>query len=290
MKKKTALILFTAVLILSLMANVVTLCKMIKAPADDQAVAEDQQAADESGEPADSNASEEDGTADAEQDEAQDEAQTPDPLIAIVDYDTEDAGRIRDYMADAGYRTERVGSIDELDIEKYDGIIIPGGHSVTPSMYGAERDPATTGTDIDKDRFQFAAVEMYAEAGKPVLGICRGMQLVNNVFGGTTIQDMPDGWHKRDRYVTIAQGTWMYDLLGREAETYHFHHQCVDELGEGLYATEWDSVSGCIEAYEHRTLPVYGLQWHPDSMEETGVQVFAEFGKVVEQNMAAAAD
>ena len=279
MKRKASLFLLTAILLLSLALNAVLLYKANKEPGDAQTAAEEEQAVTDENEAPDEQAASADSSSDAEPSEEQ----THDPLIAIVDYDTEDAARIRDYMSSAGYQTERVGAIEDLDVDRYDGIIIPGGHSVTPSMYGAERDPATTDTDIEKDRFQFAAVEMYAEAGKPVLGICRGMQLVNNVLGGTTIQDMPDGWHKKDRYVTIAEGTWMYDLLGREAETYHYHHQCVDELGEGLYATEWDSVSGNIEAYEHRTLPIYGLQWHPDSMEETGVRVFAEFGKIVEQ-------
>lgn len=210
------------------------------------------------------------------------------PFIAVVDYDTEDAEKIIDRLARAGFDSERVGAIEDLNTDTYDAIIIPGGHSVTPSMYGAERQPETKDTDIEKDRFQFAAVQMFVDAEKPVLGICRGEQLVNNVLGGTTIQHMEDGWHKKNRPVIIAEGTWLYDMYGTEAVTYHYHHQCVDELGEGLYATQWDAESGCIEAYEHKTLPVYGLQWHPDATEmgEEGVKVFEEFGKIVRDDMA----
>ena len=209
------------------------------------------------------------------------------PLIAVVDYDTEDAERVMDRLSRAGLESERVGAIEELDADRFDAIIVPGGHSVTPSMYGAERQPETKDTDIEKDKFQFAAVQMFIDAEKPVLGICRGEQLVNNVLGGTTIQHMDDGWHKKNRAVKIAEGTWLYDMYGTEAVTYHYHHQCVDELGDGLYATQWDAESGCIEAYEHRTLPVYGLQWHPDATEmgDEGVRVFEEFGKLVKENM-----
>lgn len=208
---------------------------------------------------------------------------TSDLLILIADYDTVDATRIAKYLANAGLRSERVGSAAEIDVDKYDALIIPGGHSVTPSMYGAEKDPRTKNTDIEKDEFQFEAVKMFIKAKKPILGICRGEQLVNNVLGGTTIQHMDEGWHKEDRTVRIAEGTWLYGLLGSEAVTYHYHHQCVDQLGEGLYATQWDPASGHIEAYEHRTLPIYGLQWHPDSMDQEGVKVFRVFGETVAQ-------
>lgn len=214
----------------------------------------------------------------------------PEPLIAIVDYDTEDANRISRYLTNADLKWEIVSKIEDLDVDKFDAIIIPGGHSVDPSMYGAERDPTTKNTDKTKDEFQFAAVQMYIDAKKPILGICRGEQLVNNVLGGTTIQDMDEGWHKEYRTVRIAEGTWLYDLLGNEASVYHYHHQCVDKLGKGLYATNWDPASGHIEAYEHKTLPIYGLQWHPDSMDEEGVKVFVEFGKVVKENMKGGSD
>ena len=215
--------------------------------------------------------------------EAVEETGDEEVLIAVVDYDTVDAGRIMNYLSNAGCPSERVGKIEDLDLEKYDGIIIPGGHSVTPSMYGAEKQPETTDTDIEKDKFQFAAVRMYADAGKPVLGICRGEQLVNNVFGGTTIQHMPEGWHKKRRDVKIAEGTWLFNLLGNEASTKHSHHQCVDKLGDGLYATMWDVQSGHIEGYEHKTLPVYGIQWHPDTMGDEGVAVFKEYVNVVKE-------
>lgn len=207
------------------------------------------------------------------------------PLIAVVDYDTEDAETLIEFVKKAGGDAERIGTIEDLDAEKYDGIIIPGGNSVTPSMYGAERQPETKNTDIEKDEFQFEAVRMYAEAGKPVLGICRGEQLVNNVFGGTTIQHMPEGWHKYERTVIIAENSWLYNLLGEEEDTYHFHHQCVDELGDGLYATQWDAETDHIEAYEHETLPVYGLQWHPEGIEESGIEVFKEYIKVIKEYM-----
>ena len=207
------------------------------------------------------------------------------PLIAVVDYAGDNADGMKEMLDMVGCASERVDTIENLDIDKYDAIVIPGGNSVTPSMYGAEQQPETKNTDIEKDKLQFEAVRMYADAGKPVLGICRGGQLVNNVFGGTTIQDMPEGWHTEEMTVRIAEGSWLYDVYGPEETTYHFHHQCVDQLGEGLIATQWETENGHIEAYEHKTLPVYGLQWHPEGLRKTGVEVFRKYVEVVKQNM-----
>ena len=78
--------------------------------------------------------------------------------------------------------------------------------------------------------------------------------------------------------------------MGPEASTYQYHHQCVDKLGDGLYATQWDPETGNIEAYEHKTLPIYGLQWHPDGMDEEGTEVLAEFGKIVREDVKSRRD
>lgn len=206
------------------------------------------------------------------------------PKAVLVDYETEDAERVIGYLEKAGFEAVRSEDVNDLDPAEFDALVIPGGHNITPSVYGAEPDEHTYGTDLEKDKMQIRAIELFVDAGKPVLGICRGEQVLNVAFGGTINQHIP-GWHKRYRDVTIQEGSWLYDMMGATASVYHFHHQCIDKLGDGLTATQWDAGDGHIEAIEHESLPVYGLQWHPDSMEETGVEVFAEFRETVQENM-----
>ena len=166
-----------------------------------------------------------------------------------------------------------------IDVSRYDGLVIPGGHNIDPRMYGAKRAPETYGTNIKKDRIQVNMIQQFAKANKPVLGVCRGCQVVNVAFGGTICQHIP-GWHKWNRNIKIKKGSWLYKAYGPKASVYHFHHQCVQRLGDGLIATQWDTGDGRIEAIEHKTLPVYAVQWHPDAMEAKGYGVFREFRKV----------
>lgn len=208
------------------------------------------------------------------------------PKAVVVDYDTGSTDSVIEKLDLADFDVERIEDIDKLNIDDFDCIVIPGGNNVTPSVYGAERDKHTYKTNLKKDKLQIAAVQMFRDAGKPVLGVCRGEQLVNVALGGTIDQHIP-GWHKNYRDVRIQEGTWLYDLLGDTVSAYHFHHQCVEKLGEGLVATQWDAEDGRIEGYEHETLPIYGLQWHPDGMGDTGVAVFASFREIVVANMQA---
>ena len=166
-----------------------------------------------------------------------------------------------------------------IDVSRYDGLVIPGGHNIDPRMYGAKRAPETYGTNIKKDRIQVNMIRQFAKANKPVLGVCRGCQVVNVAFGGTICQHIP-GWHKWNRNIKIKKGSWLYKAYGSKASVYHFHHQCVQKLGDGLIATQWDAGDGRIEAIEHKTLPVYAVQWHPDAMDAKGYGVFREFRKV----------
>ena len=165
-------------------------------------------------------------------------------------------------------------------------LVIPGGGNVTPSEYGEERSEFTSDTDLEKDELQIAAVKRFVDVKKPVLGLCRGNQLINVAFGGTIDQgngEYHEGWHK----VIIAEGSLMYDTFGGEVDAYHYHKQQVKDLGKGLIATQWDADDpDLIEGFEHETLPVYGVQWHPDAikMHEIGERAFEAFKNVVAEN------
>lgn len=200
------------------------------------------------------------------------------PVVCVVDNNVNSANSMIKHLKKSGFIALMEYS-DAIDVSKYDGLVIPGGNNIDPSVYGAELDPHTYKFDAAKDRIQIKAIQDFANARKPVLGICRGCQVVNVAFGGTINQHI-EGWHKDYRRVRIQKGTWLYPYYGKRPKVYHWHHQCVDRLGNGLIATEWDEADGTIEAIQHVSLPVYGVQWHPDGMGRKGKKVFKAFNKV----------
>ena len=107
------------------------------------------------------------------------------------------------------------------------------------------------------------------EAGKPVFGICRGVQLLNVALGGTLHQHV-EGHSKVDGvdglHATRAEG-FVEKIYGRRFMVNSAHHQALDRLGRGLRAVQW-AEDGIVEAVEHRSLPIWGVQWHPERLEE----------------------
>lgn len=172
----------------------------------------------------------------------------------------------------------------------YDGLILCGGNDIDPSYYG-EAMNGSVNIDKARDEVEFALLKAYVDAGKPVLGICRGYQLINVYFGGTLHQDIPEAslhTNKQDFYiahlVSATPDSVLGKLYGTTFSVNSSHHQAVDRLGEGLCASAyWDG--RYLEAYEHRTLPILGMQWHPERMcagqkrEDTvdGIEIFKHF-------------
>ena len=127
--------------------------------------------------------------------------------------------------------------------------------------------------DDDLDRIQFDALAGFLEAGKPVLGICRGHQLLNIAFGGTLIQHLP-GAEKHQSLATgednvhpvsISANTFLYQIYGSACIVNSSHHQGIGIPGKGL-VTAARSGDGVVEAIEHESLPVWGVQFHPERM------------------------
>ena len=204
--------------------------------------------------------------------------------LLMVDNSEENKRVVKEFRK-IGVKVTTVYSLRKVDPDKYDGLIIPGGHNIDPKMYGARRSKYTYGTNIKKDKLQIRAIKRFVEAGKPVLGLCRGCQVINVAFGGTITQHIP--WHRGYRKVKNIKGYWMYRMYGAKKSTYHFHHQCVKKLGEGLVATSYDARSRHIESIQHKSLPVYGVQWHPDcDIKIQGNKIFKEFRKICRNNIA----
>ncbi len=179
----------------------------------------------------------------------------------------------------------RAGEQPERWLDLVDGLLLCGGADIDPSFYGAEPHPETRGTVPERDAFEIALCRAALDRDLPLLGICRGMQLLNVARGGTLIQHLPDDVghtdHRRslgtfdgaDHEVRLAE----HSLAARAAgELRHWtkshHHQGVDRLGDGLVATGWsvlDELPETIEAPDARF--ALGVQWHPEADPASGV-------------------
>lgn len=150
--------------------------------------------------------------------------------------------------------------------EQCDGLLLPGGGDVASWRYG-QADCGSYPPNPEQDQAELALLERFARMKKPVLGICRGMQVINVFFGGTLIQDLPghnalDGDIDRLHGVCTAP-SFLTEICGARGVVNSSHHQAVDRLGAGLRAVQW-APDGVVEALCHETLPVWGVQWHPE--------------------------
>ena len=148
-----------------------------------------------------------------------------------------------------------------------DALVLPGGADVHPRFYGQEIDGAT---DIDesRDAYELALFHRFFDAGLPILGVCRGAQLVNAALGGTLRQHI-DG-HSRVNGVDRVHGSHTDDaalraLCGERFFINSAHHQAVDRLGAGLRAVQWAD-DGTVEAIRHESAPLFAVQWHPERL------------------------
>ena len=178
---------------------------------------------------------------------------------------------------------------DEL-LNRLDALVLGGGADIDPESQGAEAHPETVGTNPDRDRFEIALARGAVERGIPLLGVCRGMQVLNIACGGTLDQHLPDRLgHERHRPVP---GSWAEhevriepgSLAARAAGAEHLtvkthHHQGVDVIPESLSASAWatddesieaielkrgDSAGEAVESPESVQDFVLGVLWHPE--------------------------
>lgn len=173
---------------------------------------------------------------------------------------------------------------DEV-LDVLDGLVLAGGVDVDPATYGAELDPATAGVVRERDDFEIALAQRALARDIPLLGICRGMQIMNVARGGTLLQHVPDrvghDVHRRnlgtfdgnDHHVRLEAGSLAARVAGEERHlTYSHHHQAVDAIGDGLVVTGWstdDELPETIEVPGARF--ALGVQWHPEADETSTV-------------------
>ena len=151
-----------------------------------------------------------------------------------------------------------------------DGLVLPGGGDIDPALYGAENEGST---DIDRplDEDQLAAAGLFVRTKKPILGICKGHQILNVCLGGTIIQDLAVAtthrYMERDQVhpIRAASGSVLEKLYGERFAVNSSHHQGLAAIGRGLCVTAY-APDGTVEAMEHDELPILGVQFHPERM------------------------
>ena len=165
-----------------------------------------------------------------------------------------------------------VTSLSIGDLASCSAFIFPGGGDINPELFG-QNNQGSLNIDTELDLLQLRMFQ-YAYAQKlPVLGICKGMQLINVALGGTLIQHLPTAdLHTNPEYdtyhtTTISSDSFLYALYREHIVTNSRHHQAVDKPGTHLRAIQWCSADKCIEAIEHTRYPIWGVQWHPERLD-----------------------
>ncbi|MFD8013591.1 gamma-glutamyl-gamma-aminobutyrate hydrolase family protein [Streptomyces sp. NPDC058955] len=160
-------------------------------------------------------------------------------------------------------------------LARLDGLVVAGGADVEPVRYGAEPDPRTGPPARERDSWELALIDAALASGTPVLGICRGMQLLNVALGGTLTQHL-DGHVEAEGVmgrhpVKPVPGTLYASLVPELTDVPTYHHQAVDRLGAGLTPSAY-AEDGTVEAVELAE-PAWalGVQWHPEMGEDPRV-------------------
>jgi len=166
-------------------------------------------------------------------------------------------------------------------VEKCDGVLLSGGGDIDSNLYGCERHEATHGILQQRDELELALIKAAIGLDLPILGICRGIQILNVALGGTLVQDIPSqvrpglghniGGQSPDMHpITIEAGSLLFEVLGTgQIDVNSRHHQAVGDLGTGLRITAVaeDGVVEAIESIDGR--PILAVQFHPENILES---------------------
>lgn len=192
---------------------------------------------------------------------------------------------MKDYLDMASEeKISLIAVLSEHECEKMaeicDGLIIPGsGTNIDPSYYGKE--PFEKPEKVDEYALDSKLIDAFVKAGKPVFGICGGLQAINVYFGGTLKKlDDPVGHRNGDKKthkIKITEGSFVHEVFESEKATVNCYHDWeIERLGDGLNIVA-KTEDGVIEAIENTALHVYATQWHPEQSYHTGDPIEHKF-------------
>lgn len=171
-------------------------------------------------------------------------------------------------------------------LSRFDGLLVPGGADLGPAHYGQEAHPETAAVVDFQDDLDLAVTRSYLASGIPTLAICRGLQVLNVVCGGTLDQHLtettvPHG--NAAHAVDVVAGSRLAKVVDADSiDVSSYHHQAIDRLGRGLTVTAV-AADGVVEAVEHESADVIAVQWHPEDRHLTSRSDAALFADLVER-------
>jgi putative glutamine amidotransferase len=220
------------------------------------------------------------------------------PLVGVTFRYEEKALPYESALQRVGLNTVRIAPEAPCRLDGLDGLVISGGTDINPALYGQRPDPATDAPDDARDQMEVQLLDAALRAGIPILCICRGMQMLNVVQGGTLIQDLKTpighahkasasdkpGSHPMVHPINVIAGTRLAEIIGEGRHAVNSrHHQAIDKLGPGLIVAA-RADDGTLEAIERPGTFVLGIQWHPEDQ----VNVSAAAQKLFEAFASAA--
>jgi putative glutamine amidotransferase len=192
------------------------------------------------------------------------------PALGHLDVDVYFADYARNVLAAGGLPVHLPIDADPAHwLDALDGIVLTGGADVEPERYGHPNHASST--EPRRDDIEFALLDGAVSRRLPVIGICRGLQVVNVFAGGTLAQDVPAhaqhdlGPRAESHVVTIEPASELHAIYGAQASVNSLHHQAIDTLGSGVRATA-TAEDGTIEGIELDGAPVIAVQWHPEML------------------------
>ncbi|MCF6515402.1 gamma-glutamyl-gamma-aminobutyrate hydrolase family protein [Lactobacillus sp. S2-2] len=182
--------------------------------------------------------------------------------------------------------------------QKIDGLVLAGGDDVSPLLYQEDPIKENGSNSIARDNFEKAMIESMKQQSKPILGVCRGLQIINATLGGANYQDInsqyknvlghnqyPTEWSTLTHSIKVNEDSFLSKAWGTEGLVNSFHHQAVKRIADGFEATAFAS-DQIIEAIENKKYNIYGVQFHPEMLFDTNQhakQLFRNFVEIVKK-------